>query len=275
MKKIFTVLMVFATLSCFSQGQGTNADVESIDSPITTIVDEAPADTSEFSLDTGLGLYSRYFWRGVKFGTGPSVQGFMELSHKSGFGIGAYVCGNITGSFVDFGNTTNLYIWYGTEIGDNGGITVVLDDYYFYDEDNFDMTLDYSDTTLHYIEARLEGAFGKFDGTVGYSIYQGDIQPDPDTGELGAQDTAPYLEIGYSVNDDTRIFAGGVTGASALNFQTKEGITNIGITHSRELRGLPIETTLAVNPAYKNIGSVQGFRAPGRSAISLVVAITL
>jgi hypothetical protein len=273
MKKLFTLILVFASTLCFAQGdiekpENTPAELE-------VSVEETTADTSAFILNTGLGLYSRYFWRGVKFGTGPSVQGFMELSHESGFGIGGYVCGNITGSFADFGNTTNLYIWYETDIGDDAGVTVILDDYYFYDEDNLDMTFDYSDTTLHYIEARLEGNIGKLDGVVGYSIYQGDINPDPDTGELGVQDTAPYIELGYSVNDDTRIFAGGVTGASALNFQTKEGITNIGITHSRYLRGIPIETTFAVNPAYKNTGLVQGFRPPGRSAVSLIVAITL
>ncbi|MDG1950798.1 MAG: hypothetical protein P8J32_08365 [bacterium] len=274
MKKLLTLTMLLFSVACFAQsGQGTSEPV--VDTEITMADDVAPADTSVFSLDTGLGLYSRYFWRGVKFGTGPSVQGFMELSHESGFGIGGYVCSNITGSFLDFGNTTNLYIWYKTAIGDNSELTFVLDDYYFYNEDNEDRTFDYSDTTWHYIEARVEGSVGKLDGTVGYCIYQGDIVPDPNTGELGAQDTAPYIEIGYSVNDDTRIFAGGVTGASALNFQTKEGITNIGITHSREFRGLPVETTFAVNPAYENIGSVPGYRAPGRSAISLIVAITL
>ena len=272
MKKIITLTMLLFSIACFAQsGQGTSDPAVELESTAAP----ADQDTSAFSLDTGFGLYSRYFWRGVKFGSGPSAQGFMELSHESGFGIGAYVCANVTGTVLDFGNTTNLYIWYNTAIGENSEIKFVLDDYYFYNEDNFDQTLDYSDTTLHYIEARVEGSVGKLDGVVGYSIYQGDIQPDPETGELGPQDSAPYIEIGYSVNEDTRIFAGGVTGASALNFQTKEGITNVGITHSRELRGIPIETTFAVNPAYKNIGSVSGFREPGRSAVSLIVAITL
>ena len=268
MKKVFTLLMMLVAFTCFSQNQETSS--EPIDSGPLLV--ETPADTSAFSLETGLSIYTRYFWRGVKFGSGPSLQGLMEFSHKKGFGVGAYVCGNLTGSFMDFGNTTNLYIWYGTDIGDDGGITVILDDYYFYNEDNADDAFDYTDTTRHYIEARLEGNCGKFDGTVGYSIYQGDIKVDPDTGEVGEQDSAPYIELGYSVNNDTRLFIGGVTGASALNFQDKEGITNIGITHSRDLRGLPVETTFVVNPAYKNISDVPGAT---RSAISLVVAITL
>lgn len=272
MKNILLFVFALYSLTIFAQ------EAQTADSTLTTTSQDAEADStadsSEFSLNTGFGLFSRYLWRGVKFGTGPSAQGFMELSHESGFGIGSYVCSNFAGSFGDFGNTSNLYIWYTTALGEDAEITFVLDDYYFYDEDNFDMTFDYSDTTLHYIEARVQGRFGRLDATVGYSVYQGSVR-DETTNELVAQDTAPYIEIGYAVNEDTRIFAGGVTGASALNFQTKEGISNVGISHKREIKSTPVYTTFVVNPSYKNIGSVTGFRQPGRSAISLVVAIKI
>jgi len=78
MKKVFTLLMMLVAFTCFSQNQETSS--EPIDSGPLLV--ETPADTSAFSLETGLSIYTRYFWRGVKFGSGPSLQGLMEFSHK-------------------------------------------------------------------------------------------------------------------------------------------------------------------------------------------------
>jgi hypothetical protein len=240
---------------------------------------------SQFSFKTGASLNSRSFWRGVKFGSGVSVQGFADLSMvnekgNGAFGFGAFSTNNFNGSFLDFGNTMNLYMYYYHELNEETNLTFIIDDYFFYSEDNIGQAFDYtSDTTLHYIEARIKANVGKWDGLVAYSIYQGKVR----SGELDAngnstlieQDTAPYIELGYSVNTDVRIFAGGVTGASALNFMNNSGITNVGVTQRRYIRNMPFEFTLVCNPSYQKISNFSLGRPATASAFTFIAAIML
>ena len=285
MKRVLlTLFSVLFVAGIYAQGPSVSDQNTSPETTAVTEVDDTE-ETSPFTLATGVGLYSRYFWRGVKFGSGASIQGYADLSMTNeqgtgAFGIGAFAAANFNGFAMDYGNTMNLYLYYTQDLGDNSNLTIYLDDYYFYNEDNLGMTFDYEpETTLHYIEARVEATVGDFDGILGYSIYQGQVTgmevDDEGNAILVDQDTAPYIEVGYAVNEDTRIFAGGVTGPSALNFQTNSGITNIGVTQSREIRNIPFEFTFACNPSYKKISDFSAGRPATASAFSFVAAIVL
>lgn len=273
-------LIILILSLCFVSSFGQTLEPDTIQSK------DQVEQQSSFTIATGVGLHSRYFWRGVKFGTGPSIQGYFDLSHKSGLGIGAFGAANLSGSFSDYGNTMNLYLYYHLDLCEDAGFTFFVDDYYFYNEDNLDLTFDYGDKTLHYIELRLESYWRLLDLTIAYSVYQGRVPiivpvpgaPNTTITEFVDQDAAPYIELGVAISESTRIFAGGVTGASALNFQTDAGITNLGVTHSREIRKIPFETTLAVNLFYENIyqedpNNTLVRRGATRSAISLIVGV--
>ena len=282
MKQVFTLFMLLFSVCAFAQD---SVNINSNTNPVGITAVEDVTEDSAFTLDTGVGLYSRSFWRGIKFGSGASVQGYADFSMvnekgNGAFGIGAFSTANFNGSFADYGNTMNLYLYYTQDVGDNSSITVLLDDYYFYNEDNLGQAFDYDDeTTLHYIEARVEAQVGNWDAIVGYSIYQGQVDSgdvdDDGNPILVEQDTAPYIELGYAVNENTRLFAGGVTGASALNFQTNSGVTNIGVTQSREIRNIPFEFTFACNPSYNKTSDYSMGRPATASAFSFVAAIWL
>lgn len=264
MKYLFTSFLILFAVALFAQDT-----TEALETPNPVSLADTVDKESPFILQTGAGLFSRYFWRGVKFGSGVSIQGYADLSlvNENGngaFGIGAFAAQNFMGSFLDFGNTMNLYLYYSQNIGDNSNVTFYLDDYFFYNEDNLYSAFDYSpENTLHFIETRIEATIGKWHGVAGYSIYQAESM----------KNTAPYLELGYSINDETRIFAGGVTGASDLNFMTNSGITNVGVTQSRNIYRLPCEFTFVCNPSYKKISEISLARPATASAFTFIAAI--
>lgn len=122
---------------------------------IAVVTDTATRDP----IDADVYLYSRYVWRGVGFGGSPTVQG--QLTYTNGGLMAAcYVAKSLNGNKVGFPNTSNLMVGY-----KYNGITLTLDDYFFYDEDNLDNYTDWGTETPHFIEARV-----RFDGTRCYAL---------------------------------------------------------------------------------------------------------
>lgn len=222
--------------------------------------DTSAVDSVRGSVDLDVFLFSRYAWRGVQFGTGPTVQA--QLSYTNGgFMAAAYVAKSTYGGSEGYPNTSNIMIGY-----QHKSLSLFVDDYFFYDEDNLDRYTDWSDSTLHYIEARLRYDQARYYCMVAHNVYAAE----------GAN-VAPYVEAGYMIPDnDLTFFAGYVFDRSDLNFATSAGVTNIGVTKKKDLRlsdkfSLPLTGTLMVNPSYKNVVDAPGV---GRNFLTLVVGIS-
>ncbi len=225
---------------------------DSIPAPQDTTATDT-ARTSPFTFDGY--LYSRYIWRGVNFGGCPSIQGQLAYTN-GGFTVGTFVAKSLNGQSVGFANTSNVFVSYKYK-----GVSLTMDDYFFYDEDNLDRYLDWSDTTLHFIEARLRYDGTRCYGFVGYNVYGAD----------GINKDALYIEVGYKFpKDDLTVFAGFLTDKSDLNFATSGGVTNIGITKEKKnvIGKLPVTGSLVLNPNYENIVDLPGVK---RSFLTLVI----
>jgi len=202
MKKGLTSLLLCSSLLA-------NA-ISGIQAPETPDTNSTSVDTNKVSPFTFDGyLFSRYVWRGVNFGASPSIQGQLAYT-TSGFTAGCFVAKSLNGNAVGFSNTSNIFLSYKYK-----GVSLTVDDYFFYDEDNLDRYLDWSDTTLHFIETRLRYDGERCYGFAGYNVY----------GAEGINKDAVYLEVGYKFpKHDLSIFAGYLTDKSDLNFSTKGGV---------------------------------------------------
>lgn len=246
-KSLILVLMCFALMA---RAQSDSAVVA---------VDTVRTDSGR--VDLNLSLFSRYVWRGVQFGTGPSVQAQIAYLN-GGFTAACYVAKSTYGGSTGYPNTSNIMVGYRYR-----SVSLFVDDYFFYDEDNLDRYLDWSDTTLHYTEARI-----RYDGSRCYALATYNVYA-AKTANKGL-----YIEGGYRFPDHAiSLFAGYVFDDSDLNFATSAGMTNIGITKEKKLRindnfSLPLTGTLVVNPNYKHVVDAPGV---GRNFLTLVVGVTI
>ncbi|MBN1927216.1 MAG: hypothetical protein JW798_15390 [Prolixibacteraceae bacterium] len=200
---------------------------------------------------TGVDLYSSYIWRGAKFGTGPAVQPWLDVT-AGGFSIGAW--GSVNTGGWDGTYATNddgtadidengilkytnpeafemdLYLGYSFDFG--LGITVT--DYYFGGE-----WFDFGGN--HFIEPSISFEVGDFSILGAYMF-------GPDTGDA-------YVEAGYSIGD-VGLFVGAGNGQ-----YTSDGgfmLCNVGVSTSKEIPitekfSLPVSGSVILNP------STQGF----------------
>jgi hypothetical protein len=186
-------------------------------------------DSSPFS--AGADLVSSYLWRGIKFGTGPAVQPYVELG-LGNFAVGAW------GSYCFTTNEAaeaDLYLSYGFDFG----LSVGLTDYYFPGTDYFDYS---TSTGAHAFEVNL-----------GYEIQgfslSGNIVLN-EAGNAASMGGDMYFELGYSF-ESFSLFAGGGDG-----WHTTDGdfmVTNIGIATSKEIQitekfALPLSGAVILNP---------------------------
>jgi len=237
MRKTLLTLCLFGSMLA----SAANGEPET---PSTPVADSTAIDTTQVSTFTFDGyLFSRYVWRGVNFGASPSIQGQLAYT-ASGLTVGCFVAKSLNGNAVGFSNTSNLFVSYKYK-----GVSLTVDDYFFYDEDNLDRYLDWSDTTLHFIEARLRYDGEHCYGFAGYNVYGAD----------GINKDAFYIEAGYKFpKHGLSLFAGYLTDKSDLNFSTQAGFTNIGVTKEKKLQfndkfSLPLTCSVIVNPNYENI----------------------
>lgn len=237
MRKALLIFGLFNSLMI----SASNTDQSSVS---LNAVDSANVDTTKASSLSFNGyVFSRYVWRGVNFGASPSIQGQLAYS-TSGFTIGCFIAKSLNGNSAGFSNTSNIFLSYQYK-----GVSLTVDDYFFYDEDNLGRYFDWSDTTLHFIEARLRYDGSRCYGFAGYNFHGAD----------GINKDAVYLEVGYKFPDrGISLFAGYLTDKSDLNFSTKAGFTNIGVTKEKNLKfnnkfSLPLTCSVIFNPNYENI----------------------
>lgn len=255
MKKLIITTLLCSSLT--SQAAPDSTYVNAIDTA-AVFVDTT---SNKGDVDLDVFLMSRYAWRGVQFGTGPTIQAQLSYT-KGGFMAAGYVAKSTYGGATGYPNTSNIMLGYQYK-----GVTVTVDDYFFYDEDNLDRYLDWSDTTLHFIETRLRYDHDRFYGMAGYNVYAA----------KGAN-KALYVEVGYKVpKQGLLLFAGYLFDRSDLNFSTSAGMTNVGITKQKEVKindhfSLPLFGTLMVNLNYKNVVDTPGV---GRNFLTLVVGVSL
>lgn len=91
-------------------------------------------------------------------------------------------------------------------------------------------------------------------------------------GAEGINKGALYIEGGYKLpKHGLTVFAGGLTEKSDLNFMTRGGVTNIGLTKEKEFKRGPVATaTIIVNPSYEQIVDLPGVT---RSFLTMVVGV--
>ncbi len=188
-------------------------------------------DESSVSFDAGADLVSNYIFRGVKFGTGPAVQPYVEFS-----------AGNFSiGSWGSFGVTDNeaaeadFYLSYGFDFGLSLGLT----DYYY-------PGTPFSDFST------ASGSHG-FEINAGYEISGFSIGANYMLNEAPGAGTAGgdmYFELGYGF-ESVSLFVGGGDG-----WHTSDGefaLCNIGLTVSKEIEitekfSLPLSGSMIFNP---------------------------
>lgn len=251
------VLLTFCICNSLFVTAKVNTYIAVTSNADTAIVDTAR--TSPFTFDGY--LFSRYVWRGVNFGASPSIQGQLTYT-VSGFTAGCFIAKSLNGNAVGFSNTSNIFLSYKYK-----SVSITVDDYFFYDEDNLDRYLDWSDTTLHFIETRLRYDNERYYGFIGYNVY----------GAEGINKDAAYIEAGYKFpKHGLSLFAGYLTGKSDLNFSTKAGLTNIGVTKEKRIHisgkySLPLIGSLIINPNYKHIVDLPRV---ARNFITMVIGVS-
>lgn len=214
----------------------------------------------ESPFSVGADVVSRYVWRGLDFGSSPSIQPNVEYS-KGGFAIGAW------GAYTTNGNQTqeaDLYLSY-TFLDDK--FTIMATDYFFPVDGMDNCYFDYTDTTTsHVMEVSAS-----FNGTeslplsflVAVNVYGADAKK---ANNDNAYST--YLELAYEFKN-LKVFGGfnliapdRDKGESGF-YGDYMGFTNIGVSSGKEIKitdkfSLPLTVSLITNPMRENIFLVVG-----------------
>lgn len=193
---------------------------------------------SKFS--PGVDFYSSYIWRGLKEGTGPAVQPYLEFT-AGGLTIGAW------GSFDASGfGETDLYASYSLPFGLSLGVT----DYYLTDLDYFD----YSDSTgSHAFELTAGYEIGGLSLSANYIVNK--------AGGVESEGGDIYVEAAYAFKH-FGVFLGAGNG-----WTTSDGdfaVCNVGIKAEKEIKitdtfSVPVNGQVIFNPDQKSLYVVVGF----------------
>jgi hypothetical protein len=195
-------------------------------------------------LSVSVDLYNRYVWRGVEYGTGPSIQPTIEFS-KGVFSIGAwgaYSTGSATSE--NYYAEADLY----TSISLENGLSFGLTDYYYPGTSWFDLSND--SLSSHILELNLGYEIGKFSIAGNYIINESSSSEGGDM----------YFELGYT-SGAFNAFVGGGDGwhTSNGNFQ----ICNVGVGTAKDIKvtdtfTIPVSGSVIVNPNTEQLFLVVG-----------------
>ena len=237
MRRIFTILSVaaLATISNYSFSQDSISHINV---------------SSDF--------VSRYIWRGLDFGSGPSIQPTFEYAHKCGLTVGYWGAVNTTGTY----NETDFYLKYKIK-----GFSIIATDYFFPVSNiptlssqrffNFDNA-----TTGHVVEGSLQ-----WDGPANFplTVLWGTFVYGNDRNADGKSNYSSYGEISYAFNCKAGQVSPvvGFTPQKGL-YGNGAGIVNIGISGKKDVKitdkySLPIKASIITNPQASNIYFVFGF----------------
>jgi hypothetical protein len=215
------------------------------------------------NLNTEITLATRNIWRGLDYGSSPSIQGTLSLVAEN-FEVGTWGTTTLNGSKEGYGTWVELFA---TAKYNNFALTV--DDYFFFNAaDSLNNYFDWSaDKTQHFIEARLKFDTDKLDLMAGYAFYKNKYD---DTSGL-------YMEAEYSPYPNLSFLLGGLTSASWLSFYDRGGITTIGVSGKRQLKvnddfSLYLKSSLIFNPSYDRSVEAPGV---GTNPVYVVVYLTL
>jgi hypothetical protein len=218
--------------------------------------------TKNAHLNTEVTLATRNIWRGLDYGSSPSIQGTLSLNHKY-FEIGTYGTTTLNGTKEGFGTWVELFA-----TAKYKSFSLTLDDYFFFNaKDSLNNYFEYDPgRTQHIIESRLKFDSEKFDVMAGYAFYR----------NKGDDTNGVYLEAEYSPYQNLSFIVGGLTSASALSFYDDGGITTIGVTGKREIKpsdrfSLLLKSSLIFNPSYKKSVNAPGV---GTNPVYVVVYLT-
>ena len=215
------------------------------------------AQSDSSSINIGADLVSRYVWRGLDFGSSPSVQPYIEYSHKSGFAIGCWGAMSTVGNY----NEVDLYAKYQIK-----GFSIIATDYFF--PTSYSPTIKperyfnfESSSTGHVVEGTLQWTGGdKFPLTLLFASYFFGN----DKNSSGTNNYSSYAEMNYSFNckaGATNLFVG-FTPNEGLYGNTM-GVVNVGISSKKDVKitdsfSLPVKTSIITNPQTSNIYFVLG-----------------
>lgn len=219
---------------------------------------EEEVESSKSEISIGADLYSRYVWRGLDFGSAPSIQPTFEYSHSSGFTVGCWGAFSTTGTY----NEVDLYVGYEIK-----GFSITLTDYFFpvstVPAQNFEKYFNYDNATTGHL----------FEGTIGWegpdnfplTLLAGAFVYGGDKDANGKQNYSSYAELGYTFSTKAGKLQPfmGFTPSEGLYGNTM-GFVNIGLSTEKEIKlseafSLPVSASVITNPQASNIYFVIGF----------------
>jgi hypothetical protein len=219
----------------------------------TALADETDATGPTVSLDVGLGLTSRFIYRGINLGEAPQIQPRLSLN-VGGFEAslwGSQPIAQASDASVESPRDANYrevlaWVRYDIDVG-VGTLTPYVQNHF---NPNTGRLFDFEGDGegAHFFQGQLMFSGDDelpIDALVGWVFYN-------DPGE------SIYIEGGYrfeATGLDMRVFAGGVPGKSPFNGVPEDevAVTNIGITAGRSLRlsdafSLPVSVSFIANP---------------------------
>ncbi|MEZ5070432.1 MAG: TorF family putative porin [Bacteroidales bacterium] len=184
---------------------------------------------------------SSYVWRGTKFGTGPAIQPYLDLT-LGNFSIGGWGSYCFTSAEAA---EADLYVSYGFDFG----LSVGLTDYYFPGTEYFDFS---TATGSHAFEINLGYEVGGLSLAANYFLNE--------AGSAGTAGGDMYFELGYSF-ENVGLFLGAGDGWHTPDEEF--AVCNIGISTEKELAitesfSLPVSGALILNPATEQFNIVVG-----------------
>lgn len=223
---------------------------------ITCISTIQAQDDDSLKLNASADICSRYIWRGLDYGSAPSVQPTLSLIKKN-FEIGYWGAISTLGTY----NEADLYVKYSIK-----SFYLTVTDYFFpvnsIPSTKTERYFNYEDKTTGHI---FEGLIG-WKGSEKFPLYifAGTSFYGADKDTSGNNRYSTYAEAGYSFklkNNGLDAFIG-FTPFEGL-YGNDIGVVNIGLAGSKKIKitenfDLPAKVTLVVNPQTENIHLVFG-----------------
>ncbi len=206
---------------------------------------------AQFSVATD--LVSNYVWRGVQQDL-TNTKGTPNIQPTISYTIGQFTIGT-WGSYGILGSVKEVDLYASYAISDLFSVTVTdynwnfSQSYFAYGKGTdhvFEGTLNYAGVEAFPLSVSLNTMF-----------YGADKKSD------GSQAYSTYIELGYPISDNTKLFLGGSLGESGNYGTTGLGLTNIGLKTSKSIEitdkfSLPVYGILGVNPTAKDAFLVFG-----------------
>jgi len=223
---------------------------------ITFVSNIQAQDNDSLKLNVSADICSRYVWRGLDYGSSPSIQPTLSLIKKS-FEIGYWGAISTLGNYCE----TDLYLKYTLK-----KFSLTVTDYFFpvniIPANKTERYFNYEDkTTGHIFEGLLSW---KGPDKFPLYVFAGTVLYGADKDTSGNNRYSTYAEAGYSFkvkNNGLDVFFG-FTPYEGL-YGNGIGVVNIGVSGSKKIKitenfELPVKATLVVNPQTENIHLVFG-----------------